>query len=193
MPTNTKTIVSRRKMLLELNLQFSERHSVFTTYKMSDGNIDDILADVVPQDKATVYTKPCQLPPNIAFKLEKWTLTESKFKKNQVTSQITVQMDDFVNLLIYPGGKFENVPNDKVSKINNAIKNGEDWFLVARNWTSVDRVPIDILPLSKKREQNLPTFDYTVHEIVKLDAEGNMMIPGKKNEGSPSKKFKREF
>lgn len=163
-----------------------------TEYKMSD-NIDNILDDVVSQEKAVIYTKPCQLPANIAFQMQKWNMTESKFQKGKFTSQCTVKMDQFVNLLVYPGTKYENVPADKLATINKAIADGHDWYLVARHYTSVDRVPVDIMPASRKQAQNLPTFDCSVHEILKLDAEGNL-ISGKKNEaGSPTKKFKREY
>lgn len=76
----------------------------------------------------TAYTKPCQLPINVAFEVLKWEVVASTFDKKD-TPRPLLNSDGYVDLLLYPGAKFL-VSSSKTAKINSSIGSGSKFYLL---------------------------------------------------------------
>lgn len=109
--------------------------------------------------KNIVYTRPFQLPINVGFKIVEWQQCDSKFNRSKA-NRVLLTMDDFVSLQVYPGNKFDNFKEKDMQSFNEAIAKGQQsWYLVARHWTSKDRVPVDVISEATRITQKVPVFD----------------------------------
>lgn len=110
------------------------------------------------QTRAVNYTKPCQLPTNIAFTLLKWEMETSKFDKKK-TPKVTVKADDYVDLAVWIGARHAHISDTQVDSLNKSISEGKKFYIVARLFSKQEQVPIDLLTEEKKIEQGLEDFD----------------------------------
>lgn len=110
------------------------------------------------QSRALNYTKPCQLPTNIAFRLVKWEMEESRFEKKK-TPKVILKADDYVDLAVWIGSRHANISDEQVASLNKSISEGKKYYIVARLFSKQEQVPVDVLSEQKKVAQSLEDFD----------------------------------
>lgn len=112
----------------------------------------------VEETRHMTYTKPCQLPENVAFEIMKWEIGSSKFDKKE-TRRCLLRSDGIVELLVYPGAKLL-LSASQTTELNAAISSGRKYFTVACSWSKVDQVlPIDFLTEARRSALACPIYD----------------------------------
>ncbi|KAK3931975.1 Alpha-1,4-glucan:maltose-1-phosphate maltosyltransferase [Frankliniella fusca] len=145
--------------------------------------------DLFDEERPPLYTRPYQLPPNIAFEIMSYSNVEKRNSKEK-THKIVIKTDEFTSLMVYPGARFPKMNDTTIPTFNTKLAEGEKYYLVARRWTSIDRVPLDIVGEQKRLAQNLPLYDCDIHTIKPVDSAGNLYSADEVSAGSPSKRFK---